>query len=160
MERLTEPVEVQEGYPRRSFYLCSVPSLAELPAALQPTSRHFGIFIALDATKMPDRQVSVVAAELVGKGMAYSCIWGPDCERVHDSFDQAIVAANSDETDKNVILTTWHSNESLREALWFFVNCAFPAADYQETCTDSIAVSVGNEEWTKKIRTHLQRLMR
>jgi hypothetical protein len=42
---------------------------------------------------------------------------GPDCERVHDIIDEVIVNRNPGETDEDVIMTTWHDDEALNEAL-------------------------------------------
>jgi hypothetical protein len=51
-----------------------------------------------------------------------------------------------------VIITTAHDDETLEEALWFFVHCAFAAKNYEEDCTEWIAVAVGNKDWSNEIR--------
>ena len=60
---------------------------------------------------------------MLEQGIAYLCVWGTDCERVHDLFD---LERMPDEPKGRVVMTTWHSKESLSEALWFFANCVEP----------------------------------
>src|SRR5229473_3161696 len=78
--------------------------------------------------------------------------WGPDCERVHDNFDQIAVLRDLEQKDDNVIMTTWHSDESLEEGVWFLVNCAFPTQAYEESCKAWIVAPIGNAEWEQRIR--------
>ena len=87
--------------------------------------------------------------------MVYACLWGPDCNRVENLFDEAVVAKNPEETHKDVVITTAHRDESLRNAVWFFMNCAWPAPKYESKCADWIAVSVANPDWESEIRQQL-----
>jgi hypothetical protein len=50
------------------------------------------------------------------------------------------------------LLTTWHDKESIEEALWSFINCAEPDEAYSARCHDWIALSLGNDEWERRIR--------
>lgn len=52
-------------------------------------------------------------------------------------------------------MTTWHDNEPLSEALWFFANAAFPDERFAPDCTDWVAVAVGNESWEREFREQL-----
>jgi hypothetical protein len=53
-------------------------------------------------------------------------------------------------------MTTWHSNETLEEALWFFINSAFPDQVYERACNDWIVAPAGNREWEQIIRSEFQ----
>ena len=68
----------------------------------------------------------------------YLSAWGPECERVHDCFDIPYLkgnwTGNPEDTCDTTIMTTWHSDEPLSEALWFFANSAFPAQAFEKTC--------------------------
>ena len=54
-----------------------------------------------------------------------------------------------------VVMTTWHSKESLSEALWFFANCVEPDYGFEPDCKDWVAVAVNNEAWAREIGVQL-----
>ena len=153
----TEPLRDQD-YPRKSFYLCRSGLLANLAKEIEPTSRSFGLFLAMDARGIENIVILAYAREMFKMGLAYLCAWGPDCERVHDLFDAAICGEVPDPTNQNIVMTTWHSDEPLEEALWYFAIAAFPAEDYSKTCTDWVAGCVGNPHWENTIRNKLSGL--
>ena len=86
---------------------------------------------------------------LLRAGCVYFCVWGEDCERVHDVFDGECLDIDP------VIMTTWHSKESLDEALWFSVFNAFPDDGYWDTTRAELAISIGRPDWDEHIRTRL-----
>lgn len=53
------------------------------------------------------------------------------------------------------VMTTWHSKESLANALWFFATCAVPDEGFKADCKDWIGLSIGNPEWAREIRSCL-----
>jgi hypothetical protein len=71
---------------------------------------------------------------------------------VEDIFDKAIIERHPNETGKSVVITTCHNKEPLSEAVWFFLNCAWPADDYVDTCSDWIAAVIGNPAWEAEVR--------
>jgi hypothetical protein len=155
MEKISEEFYKGGTAPPRILFLASALELSQLPSAVSPTSPHFALFVACDASTAENSLVSSVADQLMSKGLAYVCVWGPGCERVHDVFDEERVLKNPNETSESVILTTWHSNETLQEALHFFMHSAYPAAAYEQSCRNWIAISVANPEWEQLIRTVL-----
>ena len=48
------------------------------------------------------------------------------------------------------MMSTWHSKESLEEAIWFFVHCAVPLDTEMET-TSCLAVTVGSSDWAAAV---------
>ena len=136
----------------RRYCIGSVASIEQLPSIIQNVPRHFLLFLAVDATDIQNVELGKVAKALLQAGTVYLCAWGPDCERVHDQFDEE---RDPDEVDNCVVMTTWHSKDSLSDALWFFVNCAFPADGFQADSFGWVAVSVGNNEWESEIRANL-----
>jgi len=50
-------------------------------------------------------------------GVKFIGVVGPNCERVHDLIDEHVVGDGSDGT--RFILTSWHTDETLGEALEF-----------------------------------------
>jgi hypothetical protein len=138
--------------PTKSLHLCSSESIADLATVVCTTSQHFGLLIAFDARGVEWEAIESVAEKLIGKGLVYLCAWGPDCERVHDAFDDASVELNAEATVDDVIMTTWHSNEGLTEALWFFVNSAYPTRSYEHSCSDWVIAIIGNPQWEQIVR--------
>ena len=60
------------------------------------------------------------AAEAVTDGCGYVCGWGPGCERVHDLFDEATLAAS------RLVTSTWHTDDAIHVALHFALVDAIP----------------------------------
>jgi hypothetical protein len=90
---------------------------------------------------------------IVPIGLCYFCAWGPDCERVHDLFDQVIIPfeISAQNPLQKLIMTTWHERESLRKAAWFFQNCAWPSEAKLQDDVEWVAISVKNMLWRNKI---------
>ena len=141
------------------LYLCPCSSLDVLSERITTSSPNFGLLLAIDARGVKNQDIWQAAEKLVAKGLVYLCVWGPECERVHDSFDDTIsereLDAGLESTDENVIMTTWHSEEPLSEALWFFINSAFPARAYEKTCKDWIIAPIGNSDWEQSLRAEI-----
>lgn len=140
---------VDSRFANRRYRVGTVPSVEFIPSVLASTSQHFMLLLALDAAGLSNQVIRGIARRIIRRGMAGLCIWGPDCERVHDQCD---MERNSDETERTVVTTTWHSDESLAEAAWYFVNVAIPPDAFAHDCEDWVAISVDNEEWGQGLR--------
>jgi len=102
------------------------------PLELKRLSGKFVLLMAVDRTKLPDNQVINGAQNLVDLGLCYLCVWGPDCERIHDLSKEVIVPRNPNESAETVIMTTWHDDEPLSEAVGYFRDCSWPAENICE----------------------------
>lgn len=150
--RLQDP----EGPLGRQLYLLPVGALSEIPAAVSElAAKHFVLFLALDARNVPDAHMLPVARRLLEMGLAYLVAWGPDCERVHDRFDDAEIENELKQDSGSVVMTTWHDKDSLEEALWFALFSAYPAPPYDEDCSAVVAVAVANPDWQDTIHRYL-----
>ncbi|MBX3469135.1 MAG: hypothetical protein KF878_19865 [Planctomycetes bacterium] len=105
----------------RALHALTLPSLTAWPPALLTPATPFTLLLACDARSEPDAAVDEAARRALAAGLVYTVAWGPGCERVHDRFDRVIEEQGRDE-----VLTTWHDDEPLEEALWFFVHAAAP----------------------------------
>lgn len=132
--------------PQRIYRIGNILTIESLAPELRNLSRPFVLLLAIDATKLKDSQITMAAREAISCGLAYLCVWGPDCERIHDLFDQEIVQQQIEHGQDDVIMTTWHNKESLNDALWYFRNVAWPADRFSH-CKDWIAVAVNNQAW-------------
>jgi hypothetical protein len=81
---------------------------------------------------------------LVDGGCLYAVAWGKECEMWHDAVDWAVLETfdYGDIPEDKFVMTTWHADEPLSEALWFAGNCAFhPDVALKQT----ILLHVANE---------------
>jgi hypothetical protein len=59
----------------------------------------------------------------------YVVAWGAECKKWHDTVDWSVLEVfdYGDIPDDRFIMTTWHADEPLTEAMWFAGQCAFRA---------------------------------
>jgi hypothetical protein len=120
--------------------------------------------VAADITDYTAEAISEFVLGALKSGMVYFCAWGPDCERFHDIVDEEIVKDQIGEklfagprTD-DTIMTTWHSSESLEEALSLFKDLAVPTEGFTSDSEYRFAVCVNNPTWAASIRQELRSL--
>lgn len=146
----------------KDVYVCTNDSLEQLPREVEPLSRHFGMFLAMDASNIESLLLREIAAKLIERGLVYLVAWGPNCREVEDDFDRAYVEWQLDRSDPNaqsasdILMTTSHPGEPLSEALWYFLNCAEATEGFTTSCRDWLAVSIGNSSWADEIRIRIQ----
>ena len=111
-------------------------------SSVSPPSRHSVILLAGDADGISTDIISETAVHFLASGLSYICTWGPDCERVHDIFDQSYVGDGTTEPALD-FMSTWHSSDTFAEAVEFFAMTAWPTDD---ACEDLsyLAIIVGS----------------
>jgi hypothetical protein len=139
----------------REIYLLGLPTLQDHLPDLELPSPYFGAFLVCNADLTADAVIVELAHSLLRQGLVYLCVWGMDCERVHDLFDGVIVELDPCETDESVRMTTWLDDESLDEALWHFLYVAFPADHYWDNCKAELVIVAGDERMASQIRARL-----
>lgn len=115
-------------------------------ASFRVPSPHFVCLLVWDSVGESVETVSRVAEQLLDAGCVYFCAWGAGCERVHDIFDEVCVGTYRNAADRSVVMTTWHAEESLAEALWFFLRSAIPDEQYEESCRSGVAIVFGTND--------------
>jgi hypothetical protein len=93
----------------RQLFMLELSAPKEVPT-LDLGSPHFCCFLAWDASHSSVEEVSALIDPLIKAGCVYFVCWGPSCEWVHDIIDE------THPNTASVIMTTWHSDESLEEA--------------------------------------------
>ncbi len=138
---------------RHYLFTWSVPTLSALRLESDTLpSPHFACLLAGDARGSPDALLLAIADHLLERGLAYFCAWGPDCEQVHDLVDQAVVLREVREGRDYPVVTTWHADELLDEALWFLLNVAQPDPTLAQTCQSWVGITVANALWTTQMQ--------
>jgi len=137
--------------------LVGVDSIADLVKRLNPQTRYFTLLLAWDAPDIPQDKLIDMMRPLVERGLVYICAWGGRCEQVHDAVDDAdLERINITGSDEYVIMTTWHSQETLSEACWFFKELAFPSEEPYISNLERFAVAVGNDNWLEEMRMRFE----
>src|SRR3954467_9205564 len=94
------------------------------PVVSLPTPR-FVCLLAWDARAATVEEISAIARRLLDAGAVYICSWGPGCECVHDIIDEEEVGDGS-HTTNSAVMTTWHADEPLADALDFVLTHTIP----------------------------------
>jgi hypothetical protein len=98
--------------------------------------------VIISETTVSDDWRNSTARWLVNGGCLYAVAWGTECEKWHDAVDWAVLETfdYGDIPDDKFVMTTWHDDEPLSEALWFAGNCAFhPDVELQLTLVLHVA---------------------
>jgi hypothetical protein len=111
------------------------------------------LLIVADSREVPVEEVARAAERLLAAGLIYVCVWGPDCERVHDIFDEVHVGDGTVEPEFTW-MSTWHDDEPLEEAIWYFLQCASPPDGEMDGMSD-LAVTIGNDAWADRVERAL-----
>ncbi|MBN2102852.1 hypothetical protein JW835_02325 [bacterium] len=124
-------------------------------------SRYFGLFLAVDTPELEDDAIYSYAYNVVNEGMVYCHLWGRNCKKIHDIFDEVIqVIQAKDEVNTNqqtTILNKTHENESIDESLVCYLNYASPSEYYMDECTAELILCIGNKRLDTKIRALLKK---
>jgi hypothetical protein len=109
----------------------------------------FALFLACDATLIPTEVIAEFASWCIDRGVFWVSTWGPDCERVHDIFDEVDVGEGG-ATSRPVVMTSWHDNEALDEAAvlfwWAFPDRGKPGGPHR------VALAVGRPDWDRALQ--------
>lgn len=142
----------------------SVIEVSELswPASLKLPTKQFRLLIAADTEGCTVDAISNFAEAALIRGMVYFCAWGAGCLRFHDIVDEVIVGDQLGQhrftapNSEDVVMTTWHDNQSLEEALEFFTTFAFPTDGYAENSGYRVVICLANSEWASAAKKFLR----
>jgi hypothetical protein len=132
----------------RSLFVLDVTRPDEVAVSPLITGTYFVCLLAWDARQVSASEIRAVAQRLLQAGCAYVCCWGPDCERVHDLFDDSDLELRP---DGPWCMSTWHVREPLSEAIWFALFSAWPDDAFIEGCQSVVGVSIGSSAWATEL---------
>lgn len=141
----------------RALFLLSAEKPADISSiSIATSSRYFVALIVWDSDKESPADIAHVACILLKEGCVYFCCWGSGCERLHDIIDEEYAKTGvSMLDDGSTLMTTWHSDESLDEAIWFSLTTAFPDDRFFDECSAVVSICVGNEARAREIAISL-----
>jgi len=140
----------------RPLLFSQVRHFVDIAALNLPKGKHFGLFLACDATHVSNDLIEDTADQLLSSGMVYIHAYGPDSDRLLLRFDTQIIRRHPNETAEDVILTTGARWPSLDSALFDFLFVGFPAIAYEATCGYELVVCVGMARQGRRLRVMLQ----
>lgn len=130
-------------------------SIEQLAERIRPRSKYFTLFLAWDALDIGERNMVEIFQPLVDRGLAYFCAWGNRCREVHDAVDMCVVEEEIKNGEADYLLmTTWHEEESLEDAFWFFKNLAIPGENEVFSDFERYVVVIDNPQWADQL-SHL-----
>lgn len=124
----------------RARCVLSLRRTEELPRRLDLPNPRFVCLLAWDARGADGEVISTLVKRLLEFGAVYVCVWGPGCERVHDVVDEVAVGPDPSDEGQPVVMTTWHADEPLADAIHFALFAARPDSACEAGC-DSILAS-------------------
>jgi len=140
----------------RSVYFGASETLQEAGLSLVALPKHFVLLLAANTTPLSGPELVDAARRILEAGASYVCCWGPGCERLHDCFDEARFGFDDPDAGDDVIMTTWHEDESLEEAIWFAINTAFPTPKYEVTTRIVAVLTIANASWSLRAEEYLR----
>jgi hypothetical protein len=134
----------------RLLYLASAQAADVQSLRLEQRIGPFVAFVALDTREASGERLRDLARDLLEDGCVYVCSWGPDASRVHDVFDEVIIEAEIAGRPyvEDRLMTSWHPEQSLDDALWFAVFAAFPPEGEAPA-----VLAVCDPEWSEAIES-------
>jgi hypothetical protein len=92
------------------------------------------LLLAADVSRFSTDELCAIIDAAIEASVAYFCAWGHCCELAHDLFDETLVGDGLEPPRESpCVMTTWHDNESLAEAVDFAIRQAQPTDDWGVT---------------------------
>lgn len=141
----------------RTLYVQSVDSFDSWPAlrggdawraVVEDGTTGFALFLACDATSLTAEALATFAQYCLDHDVFWVSTFGADCERVHDVFDEVDTKRGIE--DRGVVMTTWHHDESVTDALDLFWH-AFPD-ELKQGGPARVVLLVDRDEWLEEVR--------
>jgi hypothetical protein len=149
---------------RRPVFLAHLESIADWPTLLDDQdwretaddpSRSFGLFTASD-DPAGESAWHDFADYCVQRDLALVSAWGPNSTILDDAFDMAAVMREVNGLPTSDPLTTWHDNETMSEALEFFLKLDLWATAHRpRESWDRIVLVVGGHGLVAETRRNL-----
>ncbi len=126
----------------REVHLLEVPDFCWISPELDWPAGSFVTLLTADARGVDSERIANAARTMLDAGCAYFCTWGPRCKHVHDVIDEVRAIPDPNPSADTVVMTTWHDDESLDEALCFLLSTACPAESFIDTWRGLVVITV------------------
>ena len=113
-------------------------------------SPHTILLVAANFEPVSSKELADTASELIASGAAYFCAWGENCAEAETIWETAATRLDSKKAFGYHSVTTSHEDETLEEAIWYALNCAFVDEHITESCS-VVLISIDQPEWQNTI---------
>jgi hypothetical protein len=126
--------------------------------------RYFIALLVENINNINLESVNTFITKLLDDGMVYLCTWGKNCELIHDITDEIMsIPGNSskyliDDSNDDTIMTTWHKNEKMEEALWYTLYNAYPTNGFFDSTENIIIMVIDDKDLQEKVYKYLNNL--
>ncbi len=135
LERLGE-------YGDSPLYACHLSKASDGLPELSFDTPYFLCLIGGDFTKVPTVDLVHLISELLARGACYFVCWGTGCESFHDLIDDFLIGDDRYSSEDTVIMTTWHPDDSVEEALFYLLCAAWPSQGYADQASAKLALLI------------------
>lgn len=100
------------------------------------------VYSTEDVTK---EEMEKISSWILSSGCRYAVCAGMDCSEWHDAIDWAYIASdpNYSPPESRFIMTSWHTNDTLEEIVWFWLTLT----NYDDNIFENyLLLIVGEEE--------------
>lgn len=136
------PQELCSEYPVFTQHLANFNELRELAFP----SPHSILLLAANFQTIDSKEIADTAEALIARGNAYLCAWGESCAKAEDAWDSAVARSDSKNAFGYHTVSTSHEDETLEEAAWYALNCAFADKRIAESCS-VVLITIDHPEW-------------
>ena len=115
----------------------------------------YSLFVAIDAATWSVSDGLAFARRSIEAGCASVSTWGTECELLHDLFDEEQVALELDDILSVDVMTIWHADVPLEDAIDFFVDHDIISDSFPSRPTVCVALSIGSPLLARRMEGHL-----
>jgi hypothetical protein len=145
---ISKPLLVHRPTGRKAFMVCAENLLTSTPVFIDKTK--YVLFIASEKVVLLSEVEE--ARRWIDAGVGYMCAWGPASSGLDDLFDYATFLPELGEPLSFTLMTTWHDDETLEDALRFAFYDASAPDDLEEEL-ETIVVLVDSSAFAKRCET-------
>lgn len=118
-----QPIATRSGDTVSIASVATFAAAGELLLATRDTEPYL-LLVCADSSACSVAEISLSVDAAIDTRCAFFCAWGPDCERVHDIYDETCVIRQVDGANPPpMTMTTWHANDTLAGAVWDALFC-------------------------------------
>ena len=129
---MKEYSDLKEKFPFPVFST-DVDSWEEIERLKIPT-KYFVMLLLADYSTIDSEEMALLAKRLIGKGLRYVCLWGPESTLGDNGFDYGNMLWEEENSTELHLMTTWH-DEPLADAVWFWLYNGTPDDEYWTKCS-------------------------
>lgn len=145
-------MELVTKYNNRDIYYFSGRLYQTWSEELKLPEPYFICTLFLHQSNWSEEELKKSIRRLIKGGCVYFLFHGNRCAEAHDCADQTYNETTPNIGDENVIITTWHENESERDVIFAALCNAWPAKDYEEKFSSYVFISLGTPGQNKRVR--------